>query len=41
MDQITQSNAANAEKSACASEELSAQAKELHDMVNRLMAIVG
>ncbi|MEO7424856.1 MAG: methyl-accepting chemotaxis protein [Fibrobacteria bacterium] len=40
MDKLTQSNAANAEESASASEELSAQASELKDMVNVLFAIV-
>jgi methyl-accepting chemotaxis protein len=41
MDQVTQSNAANAEQSASASEELSAQARELNDMVGVLVALVG
>jgi len=41
MDQVTQSNAANAEESASASEELSAQAEELNRMVQDLQAIVG
>ena len=41
MDKVTQSNAANAEESASASEELSAQARELNDMVNALIGIVG
>jgi len=41
MDQVTQSNAANAEESASASEELSAQAEELSRMVRDLEAIVG
>ncbi len=41
MDKVTQSNAANAEESASASEELSAQAKELNEMVDELVAIVG
>jgi len=40
MDKVTQSNAANAEESASASEELSAQARELSDMVNVLVAVV-
>jgi methyl-accepting chemotaxis protein len=40
MDRVTQSNAANAEESASASEELSAQAKELMDMVGLLIATV-
>ncbi|MEO7426449.1 MAG: methyl-accepting chemotaxis protein, partial [Fibrobacteria bacterium] len=41
MDKLTQSNAANAEESASASEELSAQASELKDMVNVLVGIVS
>jgi len=41
MDKVTQSNAANAEESASASEELSGQARELNEMVNMLMAMVG
>jgi methyl-accepting chemotaxis protein len=41
MDQITQSNAANAEESASASEELSAQAEELSRMVRDLEGIVN
>ena len=41
MDKVTQSNAANAEESASASEELSAQAKGLNEMVNTLVGIVG
>ncbi len=41
MDQVTQSNAANAEESAAASEELSAQAEGMQDMVNELVALVG
>lgn len=40
LDKVTQSNAANAEESASASEELSAQARELNDMVNTLVGIV-
>ncbi|MBI5832341.1 MAG: methyl-accepting chemotaxis protein, partial [Armatimonadetes bacterium] len=40
MDQVTQSNAANAEESASSSEELNAQARELQDMVNMLIGIV-
>ncbi len=40
IDNVTQANAANAEESASASEELSAQAKELNDMVNVLLEIV-
>jgi methyl-accepting chemotaxis protein len=41
MDQVTQSNAANSEEAASASEELSAQARELDDMVAVLGTIVG
>jgi len=40
MDRVTQANAANAEESASASEELSAQARELHDMVSLLIRTV-
>jgi methyl-accepting chemotaxis protein len=40
MDKLTQSNAANAEESASASEELAAQAKELGEMVQILVGIV-
>lgn len=40
MDQVTQTNAANSEESASASEELSAQAKELNDMVRNLVTLV-
>ncbi len=40
MDKLTQSNAANAEESASASEELAAQARELGDMVQVLVGIV-
>ena len=40
MDQVTQSNAANAEESASASEELSAQAEQLNDMVGQLQVMV-
>lgn len=40
LDQVTQSNAANAEESASASEELSAQAIELTDMVDQLVKLV-
>ena len=40
LDQVTQSNAANAEESASASEELSAQATELTDMVSELVKMV-
>ena len=41
MDQVTQSNAANAEESASASEELSAQAEQLNDVVGQLQHMVG
>jgi methyl-accepting chemotaxis protein len=41
MDTVTQSNAANAEESASASEELSGQAQNLNAMVAELVAIVG
>ncbi len=41
MDRVTQGNAANAEESASASEELSAQARELYEMVGTLKRIVG
>ena len=40
MDKLTQANAANAEESASASEELAAQAKELGEMVQVLVGIV-
>jgi len=40
MDRVTQSNAANAEESASASEELSAQSRELTDMVTVLVRTV-
>jgi methyl-accepting chemotaxis protein len=41
MDKVTQQNAANAEESASASEELSAQAESMKEMVSRLVALVG
>ncbi|MBN1674280.1 MAG: type IV pili methyl-accepting chemotaxis transducer N-terminal domain-containing protein [Kiritimatiellae bacterium] len=41
MDKVTQTNAANAEESAAASEQLSAQARDLNEMVNALVTIVG
>ncbi len=41
MDKVTQQNAANAEESASASEQLSAQAETMNDMVNELAALVG
>ena len=40
MDQLTQSNAANAEESSSASEEMSAQARELSGMVDELKQVV-
>jgi hypothetical protein len=40
MDKVTQSNASSAEESAAASEQLSAQARELSDQVGVLIAIV-
>jgi len=41
MNQVTQSNAANAEESASASEELHAQVDQVNDMVQTLVSIVG
>ncbi|MBK7770856.1 MAG: hypothetical protein IPI48_10060 [bacterium] len=41
MDQITQANAANAEQTASASEELSAQAEDMFSVVRELEALVG
>jgi hypothetical protein len=41
MDQVTQSNAANAEETAAASEELSSQAIQLNEAVGNLERIVG
>ena len=41
IDKVTQSNAANSEEAASASEELSAQARELDDMVITLATLVG
>ncbi|WP_449246735.1 methyl-accepting chemotaxis protein [Desulfarculus baarsii] len=41
MDRVTQLNAANAEESAAASEELSAQAEQMLGHVNDLAALVG
>lgn len=41
IDKVTQSNAASSEEAASASEELSAQAMELGQMVNSLMRVVG
>ncbi|MBN1508085.1 MAG: hypothetical protein JW955_14635, partial [Sedimentisphaerales bacterium] len=41
MDKVTQQNAANAEESASASEELSAQAASMQEVVAQLVAVVG
>ena len=41
MDKITQQNSANAEESAGASEELSAQAQSMSSAVTELIALVG
>jgi len=41
MDKVTQQNAANAEESASASEELSAQAESMKEIVGQLVAMVG
>ncbi|MGR3293968.1 MAG: hypothetical protein ACUZ9M_08160, partial [Candidatus Scalindua sp.] len=41
MDQITQQNAANAEETASASEEMSAQTENLMDQIGVLAALVG
>jgi len=41
MDKVTQQNAANAEESASASEELSAQAESMNDIVGELVGLVG
>jgi methyl-accepting chemotaxis protein len=41
VDQVTQTNAANAEESASAAEELNAQAEELNRMVEQLRRMVG
>ncbi len=41
MDKVTQQNAANAEESASASEELSAQAESMTEVVSQLVALVG
>ena len=41
MDKVTQQNAANAEESASASEELSAQAESMKEVVDQLVALVG
>jgi methyl-accepting chemotaxis protein len=41
MDKVTQQNAANAEESASASEELSAQAESMNELVGELVTMVG
>jgi methyl-accepting chemotaxis protein len=41
MDKVTQQNAANAEESASASEELSAQAEQMNSIVQELVRLVG
>jgi methyl-accepting chemotaxis protein len=41
MDKVTQSNAANAEESAAAAEELNAQALTMKDSINELLQLVG
>jgi methyl-accepting chemotaxis protein len=41
MNQVTQANAANAEESASAGEELNAQAEQVNSMIQELLAIVG
>ena len=41
MDKVTQQNAANAEESASASEELSSQAESMNDIVGELVRLVG
>jgi methyl-accepting chemotaxis protein len=41
MDKVTQQNAANAEESASASEELSSQAESMNQIVGELVALVG
>ena len=41
MDKVTQQNAANAEESASASQELSAQAESMKEVVSQLVALVG
>jgi methyl-accepting chemotaxis protein len=41
MDKVTQSNAANAQETAGASQELNAQAICLNDVVGQLLALVG
>jgi len=41
MDKVTQQNAANAEESASASEELTAQADSMNEIVSELVSLVG
>jgi methyl-accepting chemotaxis protein len=41
MDKVTQSNAAGAEESASASGQMNAQAEQMKEMVNQLVALVG
>jgi len=41
MDKVTQSNAANAEESATAAEELNAQARSMQESVNSLRSLVS
>ena len=41
MDKVTQQNAANAEESASASEELSSQAASMNEIIGELTALVG
>jgi methyl-accepting chemotaxis protein len=41
MNQVTQANAANAEESASASEELNAQVEQVNSMIRELVAIAG
>jgi methyl-accepting chemotaxis protein len=41
MDKVTQQNAANAEESASASEELTAQAESMNGVIQELVALVG
>jgi len=41
MDKVTQQNAANAEESASASEELTAQAESMNEIVAELVSLVG
>ena len=40
MDQVTQANAANAEESAAASEELSSQSETMNEIVRELVALI-